>query len=100
MSPAGLAAERTALAWRRTAIGVMVVAALFLNYAAMNGWQAATIAPVGAAAALTALAGVCYRRNRSLRDGRFEHGSRAVTATVLVIVAVACAWTAAGLIEL
>ncbi|MFE7801161.1 DUF202 domain-containing protein [Nocardia sp. NPDC057440] len=90
MSSASLAVERTALAWRRTAIAAMVIAALFLNHAATNGWRAAAIAPLGAAITLAVLAGVCYSRNRSLHEGRFGHGKGVVAATALAVVAVAC----------
>ncbi|MFD0364484.1 DUF202 domain-containing protein [Nocardia sp. GCM10030253] len=99
MSPATLAAERTALAWRRTAIAAMVVAALFLNHAATSGWRAAAIAPIAAAITLAVLAGICYSRNRSLHEGRFGHGKRVVAATVVAVVAVACVAAAIGMAD-
>ncbi|WP_157115895.1 DUF202 domain-containing protein, partial [Nocardia puris] len=34
-----LVPERTALAWRRTALGAVVVAALFVAYALTSGWR-------------------------------------------------------------
>jgi uncharacterized membrane protein YidH (DUF202 family) len=99
MSPAGLAAERTALAWRRTAIAAMVVAALFLNHAAIHGWRAAAIGPISAAITLAVVAGICYSRNRSLHEGRFDHGKRVVAVTVVAVVAVACVAAVIGLTD-
>lgn len=85
----GLAAERTALAWRRTAVSAMVVAALFLNHAATGGWRPGVIAPLGAAVTMAAVAGVCLLRNRDLRAGRHGHGRAAVTVTTVAVLAVA-----------
>jgi uncharacterized membrane protein YidH (DUF202 family) len=99
MSPAGLAAERTALAWRRTAIAAMVVAVLLLDHAVTSGLRAAAVAPIGAAVTLTAVAGMCYLRNRSLHEGRFGHGKRAVAATAAAVVAVACVAAAIGVTD-
>lgn len=93
MSAPHLSAERTALAWRRTAVSAMVVGTLFMHQALGSGWRAVAVAPVGAAIAMAALAGACYLRNRSLRRGRFADGDRviAVTAAAVVVVAVAAA---------
>ncbi len=96
MSPKTLAAERTALAWRRTAIAAMVVAALFVNQAATSGWRAAAIAPIGAAITMAALAALCLSRNRTLHQGRFGHGEGVIAATVLAVLAVACVAVAVG----
>ncbi|MEV5835998.1 DUF202 domain-containing protein [Nocardia sp. NPDC052112] len=96
MSPKTLAAERTALAWRRTAIAAMVVAALFLNHAATSGWRTAAIAPIGAAITMVAVAGLCLSRNRTLHQGRFGHGGGAIAATVLAVLAVAGVAVAVG----
>ncbi|WP_405165926.1 DUF202 domain-containing protein [Nocardia sp. NBC_01499] len=89
MSPAGLAAERTALAWRRTAVASMITGALFLNHAVTSGWRPAMIAPIGAAIAMAALAGMSYLRNRSLHEGRYGHGRGVVAAATAAVVAVA-----------
>jgi uncharacterized membrane protein YidH (DUF202 family) len=89
MSPVGLAAERTALAWRRTAIAAMVVAALLLDHAATNQWRPATIGPTAAALAMAVLAGVCFSRNRTLHQGHYGHGRSAIATAALVVVAVA-----------
>ncbi|MFI6999550.1 DUF202 domain-containing protein [Nocardia sp. NPDC050175] len=89
MSRAGLAAERTALAWRRTAVAAMITSALFLNHAMTSGWRPALIAPIGAAIVMAALAGLSYLRNRSLHEGRYGHGSWVVATATVVVVAVA-----------
>ncbi|MEV6554781.1 DUF202 domain-containing protein [Nocardia sp. NPDC051756] len=89
MSRAGLAAERTALAWRRTAVASMITGALFLNHAVTSGWRPALIAPIGAAIAMAALAGLSYLRNRSLHEGRHSHGGWVVAAATAAVVSVA-----------
>ncbi|MFI9407392.1 DUF202 domain-containing protein [Nocardia sp. NPDC052316] len=89
MSRVGLAAERTALAWRRTAVAAMITGALLLNHAVSSGWRPAMTAPIGAAIAMAALAGMSYLRNRSLHQGDYRHGSRVVGATTAVVVVVA-----------
>lgn len=89
MSRAGLAAERTALAWRRTAVASMITGALFLNHAVTNGWRPALIAPIGAAIAMAALAALSYLRNRSLREGRHSRGGWVVATATAAVVAVA-----------
>ncbi|MEV0292948.1 DUF202 domain-containing protein [Nocardia sp. NPDC050710] len=86
----GLAAERTALSWRRTAISAMVVAVLFLNHVASGGWHEAEIAPIGAAATMATLAALCFARNRSLHQRRHGAGQAAVAATTVAVAAVAC----------
>ncbi|MGQ4614717.1 DUF202 domain-containing protein [Nocardia sp. R7R-8] len=94
-----LAAERTALAWRRTAVSAMVVGTLFLHQALGSGWHAAAAAPIGAAIAMAALTGACYLRNRGLRRGRYAHGGRVIAATTVAVVVVALAAAAAGFPE-
>ncbi|WP_174183897.1 DUF202 domain-containing protein [Nocardia barduliensis] len=100
MNTSHLAAERTALAWRRTAAAAMVVGTLFLHQALDSGWRAAAVAPIGAATAMAALAVACYLRNRGLRRGRFAHGGRIVAATSAAVVVVAVAAAVAGSLEL
>ncbi|WP_107658371.1 DUF202 domain-containing protein [Nocardia suismassiliense] len=89
MSRAGLAAERTALAWRRTAVAAMITGALFLNHAVTSGWRPAMIAPIGAAIAMAALAGLSFLRNRSLHQGNYGYGRNVVAATTVAVVVVA-----------
>lgn len=84
--------ERTALAWRRTAIAAMGTAALFVNHAVASGWQPAAIGPVLAAAGLLFLAGISFARNNSLHHGHRAHGPRAIAmATVVVVIVCAVA---------
>ncbi|MGW4365082.1 DUF202 domain-containing protein [Nocardia takedensis] len=86
----GMATQRTALAWRRTAIGAMAIALLFLHHAAVSGWRAAGVAPVVCAVAMVALAALCFARNRTLHRRRYGHGAAAVTLTAATVVLVAC----------
>ncbi|WP_067472431.1 DUF202 domain-containing protein [Nocardia amamiensis] len=97
MNAPHLAAERTALAWRRTAVASMVVGTLFLHYALGSGWRPSAIAPIAAALAMVALAGACYVRNRSLRRGRYAHGHPVVVASAVAVAVVAVA--AAGFLD-
>ncbi|MFC9896088.1 DUF202 domain-containing protein [Nocardia sp. NPDC127579] len=84
----GLAAERTALAWRRTAVSAMVCAALFLNHAVGSAWRPAEFAPLAAAATLTAVAVLCYSRNHALREGKPGHAGAAIAVTTVAVIAV------------
>ncbi|WP_433732981.1 DUF202 domain-containing protein [Nocardia sp. CA-129566] len=85
----GLAAERTALSWRRTATSAMAIAALLLNHAVTSGWRPTAVAAIGAAITMAALAGLCFSRNRTLHEGRFGHGRGAVAATTVAVLVVA-----------
>ncbi|WP_405177441.1 DUF202 domain-containing protein [Nocardia sp. NBC_01377] len=85
----GLAAERTALAWRRTAISAMVIAVLFLNHAAINGWRAFGTAPLAAAGTMIALALLGFFRSRNLRAGRHDIENGAIVMATVAVVVVA-----------
>ncbi|WP_458685847.1 DUF202 domain-containing protein [Nocardia tengchongensis] len=86
-APPTLFAERTALAWRRTAIAAMGTAVLFVHAAADGGWQPAGIAPLFGAVVLLVVAGISFARNNSLHHGHTAHGPRAIAlATVAVLV--------------
>lgn len=69
----GLATERTALAWRRTAISAMASAALFGKVAAEGGvgWRPTWLLPLASAVVMVVVAVAAVARNRSLR--RREH---------------------------
>ncbi|WP_280273980.1 DUF202 domain-containing protein [Nocardia wallacei] len=89
MTAPTLAAERTALAWRRTAVAAMGTSALFVHETVVTGWRAASAAPVAAALGLLALAVVSYVRNRSLRHGHWGHGTAVVAVTTVAVIGVA-----------
>ncbi|WP_067825393.1 DUF202 domain-containing protein [Nocardia inohanensis] len=93
MTAPTLAAERTALAWRRTAVAAMGTAVLFVNHAVTSGWRDAAAAPLCAAAVLTIVAIVSFTRNRSLQHGHWGHGAQviAVTAAAVGVVTVVAA---------
>lgn len=96
MTAPTLAAERTALAWRRTAVAAMGIAALFMHEAVVTGWRAASVAPVAAGLALLALAAVSYLRNRSLRHGHWGHGATVIAVTTVAVIGVAIAAAVIG----
>ncbi|WP_167476967.1 DUF202 domain-containing protein [Nocardia arthritidis] len=85
----GLAVERTALAWRRTAVSAMAVAALFLQHTVSVGWHRAQLATLGSAATMVAVAVLCSLRNRSLHEGRYGHGAFVIGVAAAAVVAVA-----------
>ncbi|MEU6581354.1 DUF202 domain-containing protein [Nocardia sp. NPDC046763] len=79
----GLATERTALAWRRTAISAIASAALFTKVAAEGGigWRPTGLLPLGAAAVMMLLAVIAVARSRSL-----HRGAHRGTAPLLLLV--------------
>ncbi|MET7767585.1 DUF202 domain-containing protein [Nocardia sp. NPDC005366] len=96
---AGKASERTALAWRRTAISSMVVAVLFLNHAAVDDWRATGTAPLAAAGAMLALAALCLARNHSLHAGRRDGERGAIVMTTVAVVLVAAIAAGLGFVD-
>ena len=62
-----LAAERTALSWRRTGLGAVAVALLLVQMVLAAGWDRSALAPGAACLFLLAVAAIGYRRNRRLR---------------------------------
>ncbi|MFJ7218217.1 DUF202 domain-containing protein [Amycolatopsis sp. NPDC098790] len=69
-SPGGAQAERTGLAWRRTALASAACTVLLLHSAAQRHGGAALVPVVFAAVTSALLAGVGVRRERTLRTGR------------------------------
>ena len=66
-SPSGAQAERTGLAWRRTALASAACTVLLLHSAAQRHWGVALVPVLLAAATSALLAGVAARRERALR---------------------------------
>ncbi|MFE3257944.1 DUF202 domain-containing protein [Nocardia sp. NPDC059091] len=87
----GLAAERTALAWRRTAASACAVAALLAHYALVVHRIPDAVAALVAASLGLALSIAAWRRNHLLRKG-----FRRPATVVIPIVAVASALVAAA----
>lgn len=93
----GLAAERTALAWRRTAIGAIANAALFLHAAADSGWRPADLAPVAAVVVLSGVVVIAIRRGRILHAApRDQWGDGRVAVAIVAISVVGVTCVAAG----
>jgi uncharacterized membrane protein YidH (DUF202 family) len=65
--PGGAQAERTGLAWRRTALASAACTVLLLHSAAQRHWGVSVIPVLLAAATSALLAGVGVRRERALR---------------------------------
>ncbi|WP_067567911.1 DUF202 domain-containing protein [Nocardia acidivorans] len=89
---AGLAAERTALAWRRTAIAAMADAVLFLKAGFDSDRRPVTVAEFFACIALLLVAAVCVRRGQVLhshREGDWNNGARGIRAVAVSVSAVA-----------
>ena len=92
-APAGLAAERTALAWTRTGLAAAANGSLLLLRVATGETSAAGRVLVVAAFAVAGLAVVVGQvRSRSLLAGR-EPGDRALVLVGLLVVGL-CATTA------
>ncbi|MFI5718310.1 DUF202 domain-containing protein [Nocardia sp. NPDC051750] len=82
-----LAAERTALSWRRTCLGAVAVALLLLRAVLEAGWEAAALAPGIAGLVLLVVAALGYRRNLRLHHGAGGSGAATVRwATVAVVL--------------
>ncbi|MGW5716946.1 DUF202 domain-containing protein [Amycolatopsis sp. NPDC003865] len=69
-SPGGAQAERTGLAWRRTALASAACTVLLLHSAAQRHWGVSLLPVLLAAVTSALLAGVGVRRERALRAGR------------------------------
>ncbi|RFU22061.1 DUF202 domain-containing protein [Geodermatophilus marinus] len=97
----GLQAERTALAWRRTALAMAVGAVVGGRLAAPAlGLAALVVAGIGLAQAV-AVAELSWRRYRSVHRSLSGHGDlTGVRAAGLPIAALACSGVLVGLLAL
>ncbi|WP_305782986.1 DUF202 domain-containing protein [Symbioplanes lichenis] len=91
---AGVSAERTGLAWRRTGLSASAVALLMLRHAFEPGAGSAIFLMVAVALLGWAmLVGIAYRRARGLRAWPPRPGQRTVRAYALVTVVLAATGT-------
>lgn len=83
-----LAAERTALAWRRTALGAAACTLLFTDQALREGRSPLALVSLCAAVTALLLAVLGWWRGYQLRHGRFgsHHGSVAVIVTTVAML--------------
>jgi putative membrane protein len=88
-APSTLAAERTHLAWRRTAIGLtgggVAAAHLLQEFTGLAAWSIAAVAVVVS----VALAAISHRRH--LADGSLPPGGRLVAASTAGVVLIGVA---------
>lgn len=84
----GMARERTALSWRRTAVASMATAALFVNHVVVSGWRHAAAAPLVAALMLIVLAAMSFQRSRALHHRELGRSRIEVTLTATVVILV------------
>ncbi|EHY90982.1 DUF202 domain-containing protein [Saccharomonospora azurea] len=86
----GLPAERTGLAWQRSALGAGVVSLLLLYHTAHTGWSALTAAAACTAVAAALLTVVGTKRDREFRRGTPREAPRSALLAVAVLVSLSC----------
>lgn len=92
----GLQRERTMLAWRRTALSAIAIAALFVNQAAGHS-GAAAIPALSTSFMMLATAGACFWRGHGLHVGKIDVGRHAAAMITAAVVASALAAAAVEL---
>jgi Domain of unknown function (DUF202) len=95
----GLQRERTILAWRRTALSTIAIAALFVNQAAGHSGSAAMVPALSTSFMMLAAAGVCFWRGHGLHAGKIDVGRHAAAIITAAVVASALAAAAVELLS-
>ncbi|HET6711129.1 DUF202 domain-containing protein [Amycolatopsis sp.] len=90
-TPDGAQAERTGLAWRRTALASAACTVLLLHSAAQRHWGGALIPVLLAASTSALLAAIGMHRERTLRTAEPGPSSRALPAIASLAVTVTAA---------
>ena len=90
-TPAGAQAERTGLAWRRTALASAACTVLLLHSAAQRHWGGTLIPALLAAGTSALLAAIGMRRERALRTAEPAPPSRSLPAIASLAVTVTAA---------
>ncbi|MEV6058454.1 DUF202 domain-containing protein [Nocardia asteroides] len=88
MTQATLAMERTALAWRRTALGAAGCALLFAHEVTRDGWPTRVL-PMAAVVVALLLSFLGWWRGRALHRGRMTIGRREVTIVTVAVAVIA-----------
>ncbi|MFC6012812.1 DUF202 domain-containing protein [Nocardia lasii] len=88
MSASTLAAERTALSWRRTSLATAGCAMIFVHEMTTDSRRTVVLPLVAAVVALI-LAALAWYRGRSLDRGQTSGGHRPVAATAVGVALVA-----------
>ncbi|GAA0801573.1 DUF202 domain-containing protein [Spirilliplanes yamanashiensis] len=89
MSDAGLSAQRTRLAWRRTAVAAAVVTLLAARPAVTDPAPGTVLAGAAALAGWAVLVAAVRRRERGLRGARPAEAGWSLPGTALATVAYA-----------
>ena len=90
-TPDGAQAERTGLAWRRTALASAACTVLLLHSAAQRHWGVSLVPVLLAAVTSALLAAVAVRRERALRTARPVAMSPVLPAVASLAVTVTAA---------
>jgi uncharacterized membrane protein YidH (DUF202 family) len=85
-TPAGAQAERTGLAWRRTALASAACTVLLLHAAGQRHWGLSLVPVLLAAGTSALLAAIGMHRERALRAAEPEPPSRALPAIASLAV--------------
>ncbi|NUS45919.1 MAG: DUF202 domain-containing protein [Mycobacteriaceae bacterium] len=89
----GLARERTALSWRRTAIAAMANGALLskVTVAGGTGWKPTGLVPLCGVVTLLLVAAAAFLRGRALQHGRHDGAQPLIAAVSAAVAAVGLA---------